>query len=219
MDNSSVDWHIISGLSDYNFVITKMDDIVQDIINFHSRDIIILTEHKDVITAGISSKPEDIIISESSVPIIQTSRGGKYTYHGKGQRVIYPIINLSNQPWNRDLKKYINFLHNWIISTLKFFSIESYRRPDHVGIWTKDKGLDAKIAAVGVRVKKWVAYHGVAVNINTDLNMYDGFIPCGIRDLGVTSLKKLGLEISLEEFDEILKKSYYTELENFRLYK
>lgn len=204
-------WHQIGGLSNYESVINEMEDIVESMILLNTKsDNIILTEHQDIITAGTSSDKSEIV-SNTKIPVIYTGRGGKFTFHGKGQRVIYPIIDLKNSPWNCDLKKYLNFLHSWIIETLKEFGIKSYRRDDHVGVWTKKDGKDAKIAAIGVRARKWIVFHGVAVNLYTELSNYKAIIPCGISDLSVTSAKDLGVEINLEEFDEILKKTYYTQ--------
>jgi lipoyl(octanoyl) transferase len=208
--NNQTNWHKIESLSDYKTTIDFMEKLVEEIALNKYEDTIILTEHKDIITAGTSANPSEIKY-DSDIPIFSVGRGGKYTFHGKGQRIIYPIIDLSQHPWNKDLKKYLNFLHNWIIDTLSQFGIKCHARQDHIGVWTCVGNVDAKIAAIGIRARKWIAFHGVAVNLSTDLSKYNSFTPCGISDLSVTSAKNLGYDIDLEEFDEILKKTYYTQ--------
>jgi len=201
-------WLKLPGLSDYKETLVLMENLVQEVASGTKPDTIILTEHKSVITSGTSATSADIV-GDTEIPIIQIGRGGKYTFHGPGQRVIYPIIDLKKNPWNSDLKKYLNFLHSWIIATLEHLGINAHIRDDHIGIWVNQNGIDAKVAAIGIRARKWVAFHGVAVNINTDLTNFKSFVPCGINDLPVTSLSSMGVNITLEEFDEILKKEYY----------
>ncbi len=203
-------WHVIEDTSEYDAVVKYMESLVESVINQSCDDTIILTEHYDVITVGTGTQDSEL---PDNVAIIRSGRGGKITFHGIGQRVIYPILDLRAPPWNKDIKKYINFLHSWIISTLDELDIKSYTRNDHRGVWTyrNRTNSDAKIAAIGVRAKKWVAYHGVAVNLYTDLDAYKNFIPCGIHDLGVTSAKECGKIIEFKMFDTILKKNYYTE--------
>ncbi len=204
-----IQWVNTDGLTNYQVIIAQMEHVAQEIIENKSNDIIILTEHRDVITFGTNSNVTDLLF-QTTIPVVATGRGGKYTYHGPGQRIIYPVMDLRVNPWDHDLKKYINFLHNWIIATLKYFHIEAFIDKDHVGIWVNKNGQNKKIAAIGVRARKWIVFHGVAVNIFTDLSKFDSFIPCGINNLGVTSFFDIGVNISLEEFDEILKKEYHT---------
>ncbi|NDB83004.1 MAG: lipoyl(octanoyl) transferase LipB [Alphaproteobacteria bacterium] len=209
-------WHNIKEPSKYTEVTILMEKFVEDIISEITTDTIILTEHENIITAGTNTKDEEI---PTNLDVIRVGRGGKLTFHGVGQRIIYPIINLNNRPWNRDLKKYLKFLHDWIIATLFEFGIESHTRNDHPGIWVYDPNIksDAKIAAIGIRVRKWVAYHGVSVNLHTNLDYYKNFIPCGIHNLGVTSAKACKKIIEFEIFDEALKKNYYTQLKKVKL--
>ena len=209
---AEIDW-VVSNKEccDYVNSIEFMEKIAKDIIEKKSFNKIILTEYKAIITAGTSANSAEILIRQK-IPIVQTGRGGKYTFHGEGQRIIYPIIDLTGSPWNQDLKKYLNFLHNWIIKTLKYFGISAHRRDDHIGVWVKKEGLDSKIAAIGIRVRKWVVFHGAAVNITTDLENFKSFIPCGVKNLGVTSMLEMGVKISLDEFDKILKKEYYNSI-------
>lgn len=197
-------WQKITDPIDYNEMLTLMEAKVEEIINQRSSDTIFLLEHKDVYTAGTNAKEEELL--NPIFPVIQTGRGGKFTYHGKGQRVIYPLINLNNK--EKDLRGYIKNLEKWIINSLAEIGIEAFIVPGRIGIWVSGPKGTSKIGAIGVRVKKWVTYHGIAVNISTDLSNFNGIIPCGIDDAPVTSLEALGIRMTLEEFDEILKKNW-----------
>ncbi len=196
-------WEKIVSPIDYNEMLEMMEARVHDVISGTSPDTIFLLEHKDVYTAGTNAKETELL--DQRFPVIHTGRGGKFTYHGPGQRVIYPIINLGNR--EKDLRGYIKTLEHWIISALAEISIAAYIVPGRIGIWvTGPKGEISKVGAIGVRVKKWVTYHGIAVNLSTDLTKFGGIIPCGIDDASVTSLEELGVNLTLEEFDELLKK-------------
>jgi lipoyl(octanoyl) transferase len=197
---------------DYPESIKYMEQIVYDLLHKETPDKIIFTEYNHVITSGTSNSDSDLL-SRSNIPIYETGRGGKHTYHGPGQRVIYPIINLTNHPWNQDLKKYLKFLHIWLIESLKQIGICAYQHPKHIGVWVNDKEEEKKIAAIGVRVRKWIVFHGAAVNISTNLENFNSFVPCGIRELGVTSIRQLGVDITMEEFDKILKLEFYNIIE------
>lgn len=197
-------WHKIDKAIEYNKMLTIMESKVEEVISGSSPDTIFLLEHEDVYTAGTNAKDNELLAPH--FPIVKTGRGGKYTYHGKGQRVIYPVINLNNR--TKDLKLYIRHLEDWIINSLLELNIKSYIIPDRVGIWVLGPKGESKISAIGVRVKKWVTYHGISVNIAPDLGKFDGIIPCGINDAHVTSLKELGVDITIDEFDEILKRQW-----------
>lgn len=201
------DFLTLPGTSDYLQTLALMEARVSQVINGTEEEIIYLVEHPDVYTAGTSYKIEELL-TPTDIPVIYTGRGGKFTYHGKGQRVIYPILDLSQGNRQKDIKLYVRQLEKWIINTLSYFGIHGYIVPDRVGIWVKEGESEAKIAAIGVRIKKWVAYHGIAVNIATHLHKYNGIIPCGIKDFPVTSLLKLGVDISLSEFDKALKQEF-----------
>lgn len=215
--NEQYIWEKIPGYSEYSSMLQIMEHKLGDVISGLSKNHIYLLEHESVITAGTSAKSSEITDQKINIPIFHVGRGGKYTYHGPGQRVIYPIIDLNLTPWNKDLKFYLNFLHNWIINILARYKIESFTHPDHIGIWVLDHQTQkpAKIAAIGIRARKWVAYHGIAININNDLNNYQNFIPCGISDLGVTSLKKLGYDIDLDDFDQKIQQEFSLLLNSF----
>lgn len=196
-----------TGLLPYESTITNMEAKVAEIIAGESDDEIWLLEHEAVYTAGTSAKPEDLISSE--FPVYNVGRGGKYTYHGPGQRIAYLMLNLKNHYNPPDLKKFVCDLEWWVINSLKEVGVESFRREGRVGIWCFDKnGKEAKIAALGIRVRRWVSFHGVSININPDLSHFNGIVPCGINEFGVTSLKELGIDISMENFDKILEKHF-----------
>ncbi len=197
-------WQELKYPAPYLPIIELMESIVAGVIADTSPETVLLVEHEDVYTAGTNAKPEELL-NPVGIPVIHTGRGGRFTYHGKGQRVIYPILNLGAPGKKKDLRLYIRMLEQCIISTLKDFGIESYTVDGRVGIWTRNKGGEAKIGAIGVRVRKWVTYHGVAVNISPDLEKFKGIVPCGIADTAVTSMHELGYLVSMDEFDARLK--------------
>jgi lipoyl(octanoyl) transferase len=198
----------IPNLSDYCVTLKLMEDYVNKVINANEPEIIYLVEHSEVYTAGTNYNSEELL-DYGGIPVIYTGRGGKFTFHGPGQRVIYPILNLALPNRHKDLKLYIKMLEEWIINSLNYFGIKAYIIKDKVGIWVKiSKDEFAKIAAVGVRVRKWVTYHGVAVNISMDLSKFSGIIPCGIENSLVTSLNQLGVYIEMSEFDKIIQAEF-----------
>ena len=197
----------LNGLTDYLQILSLMEEKVSQVIEKSSEETIYLTEHTDVYTAGTNFKPQELL-TRNNIPVVYTGRGGKFTYHGKGQRVIYPILDLSSKHRQKDLKLYVRNLEQWIINSLAHFGVTGYTVPLRVGIWVKINEQEFKIAAIGVRIKKWVTYHGIAVNIATNLDKYNGIIPCGLPDFPVTSLIKLGVDINLTEFDEVLKQEF-----------
>ena len=176
----------------------------------NDRDLVWLLEHPPVYTAGTSADRKDLL--NPRFPVFDAGRGGQYTYHGPGQRIAYVMIDLQKR--EADLKKYICNLEAWVIDVLGSFDIKGERRQGRVGIWVDmkpyggKKGEEAKIAAIGVRVKKWVAFHGVSININPDLSHYQGIVPCGIADQGVTSMAALGIKASATDVDRALKDSW-----------
>lgn len=164
-----------------------------------------LLEHPPLYTAGTSARHSDLI-DPNRFPVFESGRGGQYTYHGPGQRIAYVMIDLSKR--EQDLRKYVYHLEQWIIDTLQEFGVQGERREGRIGIWVTIKtpqGLqEKKIAAIGVRVRKWITYHGIAINVNPDLDHFSSIVPCGLPQFGVTSLHDLGKTISLEELDTIL---------------
>lgn len=165
-------------------------------------ELIWLLEHPPVYTAGTSAVPDELI--DPRFEVIETGRGGRHTYHGPGQRVGYVLLNLSRR--GRDVRKFVHALEWWVIATLGDFDVESWAVPDRIGIWTTDvDGSEAKIGAIGVRVRRWVTMHGFAVNLDPDLSHFGGIVPCGIADFGVTSMARLGKTIVPGQWDEALR--------------
>lgn len=203
-----VKWITLPGLVDYQDGIKIMEDQLDRVINSMQPDTIFLLEHKEVYTAGTSHNVEELL-KPDLFPVIYTGRGGKFTYHGPGQRIIYPIINLNNTDKVKDLKLYITQLEKWIILTLAELGVHAFTIQGKVGIWVKNsRNIESKIGAIGIRVRKWVTYHGIAVNISPNLDNYSGIIPCGINDFPITSLEDMGINISMTEFDIVLKKKF-----------
>ena len=194
----------LPNLSNYQDTLKLMENKVVSIIEKSSPEVVYLAELNSVYTAGTSFKADENL----SIPLVYTGRGGKLTYHGEGQRVIYPILDLSSEGRQKDLRLYIRMLEEWIIKSLLHLGVRAFTIDGMVGIWVQDNGLPAKIASIGVRVKKWVAYHGIAVNISTDLSMFSNIIPCGLTDARMISLKKLGVNVTLNEFDSIIKEEF-----------
>lgn len=168
-----------------------------------AQELVWLLEHPPVYTAGTSAAASDVI--DPRFEIVETGRGGRYTYHGPGQRVGYVLLDLSRR--GRDVRRFVHALEDWVIATLGDFGVEAWSVPDRIGIWTSDvDGSEAKIGAIGVRVRRWVTMHGFAVNIDPDLSHFGGIVPCGISEYGVTSLARLGLPIAQRTFDEALER-------------
>ena len=195
-------------ISNYTEILQLMEDHVAMVINKSGPEIVYLLEHDNVYTAGLRALPSELLNMQNNIPIIYTGRGGKFTYHGIGQRVIYPILDLSTHRCGRDIKRYISMLEQWIINVLNYVDVEAYILDGLIGIWVKYRGKDAKIAAIGVRVKKWVAYHGIALNIFTDLDKFSAIIPCGLSDFTVTSLEQLGIKIQIDYLDQIIQQEF-----------
>tara|TARA_B110001452_G_C15183048_1_gene410919 strand:+ start:101 stop:730 length:630 start_codon:yes stop_codon:yes gene_type:complete len=171
----------------YEEAIQLMENRLSD-LNEHSKNELIWTlEHDHIYTAGTSYDENEIL--DKSIKILKTNRGGKITYHGPGQLVCYFVINLKKR--KRDIRKFISIIEKTIIETIKFYNIDTFSDKDNIGIWYNDNSNYKKVAAIGVRVSKWIAYHGFSLNINNDLNKYNAIIPCGIKDRGVTNLKEI----------------------------
>lgn len=202
------DWQIIPGLTPYKDALDLMEKHVQSMISGEKSEKIILLEHEDVYTSGTGASSNDLI-NTNNIPVFETGRGGKFTYHGPGQRVIYPMLNLGASNRTKDIKKYIADLEKWIISTLNDFNIDAFIVEDRVGIWVLDKGLEKKIGAIGVRVKKWITYHGIAVNIFTDLEKFNGIVPCGLKNFGIASMQNLGKSVDFKSFDHALTRRFH----------
>lgn len=190
---------------DYDDALAVMEDTVADIHAGKSPEQLWLLEHPPLYTAGTSAKAKDLLTPQ--FPVFETGRGGQYTYHGPGQRIAYVMLNLKQRQKIPDIKNYICQLEQWIIDTLLEFNIKGERREGRVGIWVvKPDNTEAKIAAIGVRIRHWVTYHGLSINLNPELSHFSGIVPCGIAEHGVTSFKDLGITATMDALDEALQK-------------
>jgi lipoyl(octanoyl) transferase len=195
---------------DYKEAVEFMESYVAEISAGNQPELIWLTSHQPVYTAGISAKDEDLL--RNDIPVHKTNRGGKHTYHDDGMRIIYVMLNLKNAfaPHQPDVAKFVEMLENWVIAVLARLEIKGEIKKNRVGIWVEceDKS-EKKIAAMGIKIRKWISYHGIAININPDLEGFKGIVPCGLKDFGVTSVVDLGKAISFEEIDEIIKEEFF----------
>ena len=201
----NIEWKISKELVSYQDAISLMEARVASIISGEAQELIWSLEHPPLYTAGTSATNGELLNKEY-LPVHFTGRGGKYTYHGPGQRVVYVMLNL--QLRNPDLKLFIYNLEQWIINSLKQLNIFSFRASGRVGIWVNTASGQAKIAAIGVRVRKWVTYHGIAINLNPDLNNYQAIIPCGLENYGITSIHNLGHKYIIEQLDQALMQQF-----------
>ena len=189
----------------YEDALILMEKRLLDINQNNNKDLIWVLKHDSVYTAGTSFDKNDVI--DSSINIIKTNRGGKITYHGPGQLIFYFVIDLNKR--KKDIRKFISLIEKTIIDTLQFYNINTFSDKENIGIWYNDNSVIKKVAAIGVRVSKWIAYHGFSLNINNDLKKYSAIIPCGIKDKGITNLK----EIKDQNYDELEDKL----IQNFTL--
>ncbi len=207
---SPVTWQIAPGLTAYDDAVATMESRVAAIHEGEAGELVWLVEHPPLYTAGTSAKPDDLLAADR-FPVHETGRGGQYTYHGPGQRVAYAIIDLRER--GQDLRAYVRGLEAWVIETLAGFGVQGERRDGRVGIWVPREGpREDKIAAIGVRVRHWIAYHGIAINVAPELEHFSGIVPCGIGEehLGVTSLMDLGIYATMDDVDAALMKSFRT---------
>lgn len=204
---NNIEWKISSESVDYADAVELMELRVADMVSGKKGELLWLVEHPPLYTAGTSSKESDLL-DAGKFPVHATGRGGEYTYHGPGQRIVYTLMNLKERK-SQDLKKYVCNLEGWIINSLARFGIKGERRQGRVGIWVvMPDGSESKIAAIGIRVRKWVTYHGIAINVNPDLSHFLGIVPCGISSHGVTSMHQLGKKIEMKELDAVLKEEF-----------
>ena len=193
----------------YEDALKFMEKRLVEIDQNKSNDLIWILEHEDTYTAGTTSKENEVL--DKSIKILKTNRGGKITYHGPGQLICYFVINLKKG--KKDIRKFISIIEKTIIETLKFYQIDTFPDKNNIGIWYNDNSKIKKIAAIGVRVSKWIAYHGFSININNNLEKYNAIIPCGIKDKGVINLKNIK-DQSYEDIDNILIKNFISNLKN-----
>lgn len=196
-----IEWITATKLVSYPEAISFMENRIQS-IRQGGDECIWLLEHPPLYTAGTSAKASDLLDTQR-FPTFESGRGGQFTYHGPGQRVAYVMLDLNRRI--PDLRRYVAMLETWIIQTLAEFDIKGFQRQGRVGIWVNTPYGEEKIAAIGVRVSKWITYHGLAINVNPDLEHFSGIVPCGLPQFGVTSFHKLGCSISMNELDQALK--------------
>lgn len=204
--NKNIEWTTAKTPVEYPDAVAAMESRVETIAKADGNEAVWLLEHPPLYTGGTSARAADLL--DARFPVFETGRGGEYTYHGPGQRVAYIMLNLKKRQQVPDLKKYVWQLEEWIIQALSHLGVTGERREGRVGIWVKTGNTEAKIAAIGVRVRHWVTYHGIAINNTPDLSHFNGIVPCGVADYGVTSLASLGRDVSMEELDEALKASF-----------
>ena len=203
-DPNDIEWQISSGKVEYPAALAKMERRNAAVQAGEEKELIWLLEHPPLYTAGTSSDPAELLSQD--FPVYDTGRGGRHTYHGPGQRVGYVILNLKQR--NADVRGFVHALEAWVIAALAEFGVNARAVEGRVGIWcdTPD-GQEAKIGAIGIRIRKWVTMHGFSVNIDPDLSHFGGIIPCGISEYPVTSLAQLGMEATMQQFDEALQKT------------
>ncbi|MBI5164626.1 MAG: lipoyl(octanoyl) transferase LipB [Magnetospirillum sp.] len=206
MTSTPIEWRISDGPVDYPQAVAAMEARVAAIRAGTQRECVWLLEHPPLYTAGTSADPADLKWPDR-FPVHASGRGGQYTYHGPGQRVAYVMLDLKQR--GADVRAYVHTLEDWLIRTLARFAVKGERRDGRVGIWVdRGRGREDKIAAIGVRVRHWVSFHGIALNVDPELDHFAGIVPCGIRDHGVTSLWDLGHTATLEEVDLALMTAF-----------
>ncbi len=209
-----VEWRITNGLTDYDDAVAQMEARADAIARGEADELIWLVEHPPLYTAGTSAKIEDLV-EPDRFPVHASKRGGQYTYHGPGQRVAYAMLDVSKR--GKDVRKFVADMEAWVIAALAEFNVQGEIREGRVGVWVvrDDKPLTAtgakaedKIAAIGLRIRKWVSFHGLSINVEPDLSHFGGIVPCGITEHGVTSLVDLGLPVTMDDVDVALKRGF-----------
>jgi lipoyl(octanoyl) transferase len=208
-DGRPVEWALSSGYVDYPAAEAAMEARVAAIAAGEAEELVWLLEHPPLYTAGVSAKDDDLLAPDR-FPVHRTGRGGQFTYHGPGQRVAYVMLDLNRR--GKDVRGFVHGLEDWIIGALDRFGVEAGMREGRVGVWVERKGAgwsrEDKIAAIGVKVRKWVSFHGISLNVEPDLDHFGGIVPCGISEHGVTSLVDLGVLATMDEADDALKSSF-----------
>ena len=210
-DNERPEWAAAPAPVPYPEAVAFMEARVAAIQAGEARELVWLVEHPPLYTAGVSAKPDDLIAPDR-FPVFASGRGGQYTYHGPGQRVAYVMLDLNRR--QKDIRAFVQALEHWIIDTLWRFNVEGHIREGRVGVWVErpDRGYspltEDKIAAIGIKLRRWVSFHGISLNVEPDLSHFNGIVPCGITDYGVTSLLDLGLPVTMDEVDYALRLSF-----------
>lgn len=209
-----IEWRHIEGLAPYDETLAQMEARVAAIADGTAPEAVWLLEHPPLYTAGTSARAEDLT-DPGRFPVYRAGRGGQYTYHGPGQRVVYVMLDLNNR--GRDVRRFVCALEDWVIATLAEFNVRGERRAGRVGVWVArpDKPplpdgtpREDKIAAIGIKLRRWISFHGLSINVEPDLSHFDGIVPCGIRGHGVTSLVDLGLPVTMDGLDLALRRTF-----------
>lgn len=203
MDEQDIEWRVTPGLTPYPTALAEMERRVEAIQGRTAPELVWLLEHPPLFTAGTSADPAELL-NPQLLPVHEAGRGGRYTYHGPGQRVGYLMLDLGKR--GRDIRLFVHALESWIVAALAELGIKAFRDPERIGIWVDRGGTQAKIGAIGVRVKRWVTLHGFSLNLSPELSHFSGIVPCGIADLPVTSLDEMGVRDAQEHFDLALKR-------------
>jgi lipoyl(octanoyl) transferase len=201
---SDLEWRVATAQVPYAEALAEMEARAAAVVAHQARELVWLLEHPPVYTAGTSADPLELL--DARFPVHKTGRGGRYTYHGPGQRIGYVVLDLRER--QRDVRNYVHALEGWVIAALGHLGINAFRAPGRIGIWTTDGGTEAKIGAIGVRIRQWVTLHGFAVNLNPDLNHFGGIVPCGIPEFPVTSAAELGIHAPMSRFDSALSATF-----------
>ncbi|EJF76897.1 lipoyl(octanoyl) transferase LipB [Bartonella birtlesii] len=214
LGNPPVEWKISNNLIEYPEALRYMQERVENILAKNAHEQVWLLEHPSLYTAGTSANKKDLL-APHLFPVYEAGRGGEFTYHGPGQRIAYIMLDLKRR--KQDIRAFISALEEWIIQMLAKFNIKGERREDRVGVWVKcpncfstqsDFSPENKIAAIGIRIRKWVSFHGISINVNPNLAHYSGIVPCGITNYGVTSFFDLGFPVKIHDIDIVLKKEF-----------
>ena len=212
--STPVEWRVEPGLTDYEEALAVMEARADAIRSGGAGELVWLVEHPPLYTAGTSARAEDLI-EPDRFPVFSAGRGGEYTYHGPGQRVAYVMLDLKRR--REDVRAFVAALERWIIETLAAFNVRGERREDRVGVWVvrpdrppmpDGSPAEDKIAAIGIRLRRWVSFHGIAINVEPDLSHFSGIVPCGVADHGITSLVDLGLPVAMADLDIALKAAF-----------
>ena len=198
-----IEWRVTPGLTDYAQALVTMEARAAAIRDGSEPEMVWLLEHPPLFTAGTSADPRELT-NPLDFPVFEAGRGGRYTYHGPGQRVGYVMLDLERR--GRDIRRFVHALEGWMIDSLGFLGVEARREPGRIGIWTGRGRGEAKIGAIGVRVKRWVTLHGFSLNVAPRLDHFGGIVPCGIAEYGVTSLEALGIDATMADLDAALER-------------
>lgn len=202
---AEIEWRVSQEPVPYEAALAFMQQRAAAIRAGEASECVWLLEHPPLFTAGTSADPSELT-NPLGFPVYEAGRGGRYTYHGPGQRVVYLMLDLDRR--GRDVRCLVHALEGWVIDTLRELGVEAHRAPGRIGIWSGDGLEEAKVAALGIRVKRWVTLHGIAINVDPDLSHFGGIVPCGISEFGVTSLARLGKKTSISCVDTVLKRTF-----------